>query len=347
MKKDNSMIASYQVDKHLLDTFIKGLSLGTYKYHQFYDTHDVLASNWFEIQNNFKFSKKPKRLPILFFDIEVDAEEGIFPDPPIAKWAVNAITTMNSITREITLFYIPPRDAKPRDWETEVVEFFNNTVAEHPEYEIDGIAFQFKKYKNDEKLLIDFWKHVRESAIIALSGFNSNLFDIPYLVNRSKNIFGRDYKKIISEFGDLRKFGEQYEIPDYSFIDLLHLYKPQSAGGMAFGKARESYKLDMIANIELKIGKLEHEESLVELYYKNPVKFFVYNIFDTVLLYLLNNKLKHIDTLKGLAQFANTPFTKALVGRSLLYQYDKLFQYWGDGKAVCCKLYNEEISKVT
>lgn len=340
------MKGSYIVDRGLQDEFIRGLQNGTYKYHQFYDTHDVLANNWFDIQDKFNFSQKPKQLPMMFFDIEVDAEEGVFPDPPIAKWAVNAIATMHSVTREVTLFYIPPSGNTDHNWEQEIIAYFNKTVEQHPEYRVDNINFKFKQFRNDEMLIADFWKHMRNSATVALAGFNSNLFDVPYLVNRSKKIFGRDYKSVISEFGGLRKFGEQYEIPDYAFIDLLHLYKPQSAGGMAFGKALESYSLESVAQRELKIGKLEHSESLVELYYKNPVKFFTYNIFDTVLLYLLNNKLKHIDKLKGLAQFANTPFTKSLVGRSLLYQYDKLNQYRRKQLAVCCKLYNEEISKV-
>ena len=340
------MKASYQVDRNLLDEFVSGLNSGKYKYHQFYDTHDVLANNWWTIQQKFNFSQKPKTLPILFFDIEVDAEEGVFPDPPIAKWPVNAIATMHSITRKITLFYLPPKQNSDHDWETEIKQLFNETVVKHPEYKVDGLSFEFKKYKNDDALIADFWKHVRQESVISLVGFNSNLFDVPYLVNRSKKIYGKDYKNVVSEFGNLRKFGEQYEIPDYSFIDLLHLYKPQSAGGMAFGEALESYKLESVAQKELKIGKLEHEESLVELYNQNPVKFFTYNIFDTLLLYLLNNKLKHIETLNDLARFANTPFTKALVGRSLLYQFNKLFQYWRKGQAVCCKLYNEEISKV-
>ena len=341
------MRGHYLVDKNLQDEFVHGLAAGKYHYHQFYDTHEVLANNWWDIQQKFKFSQKPKLLPLMFFDIEVDAEEGIFPDSPIAKWPVNAIATMHSITREITLFYIPPKTFDYNyNWESEIEKLYKKTVDEHPEYKIDNITFSFRKFKDDKTLINAFWEHVRDSSIIALSGFNSNLFDIPYLVNRSSKIFGREYKNIISEFGNVRKFGEQYEIPDYSFIDLLHLYKPQSAGGMAFGKARESYKLDAIASVELKVGKLDYEGSLVTLYTDDPVRFFVYNMFDTVLLFLLNKKLGHIEALKGLAQFANTPFTKALVGRSLLYQFDKLFQYWRKDLAVCSKLYNEEISKV-
>ena len=340
------MKGNYIVDQGLLNEFTSGMQNGSYKYHQFYDTHDVLANNWFDIQDKFNFSQKPKQIPMMFFDIEVDAEEGVFPDPPIAKWAVNAVATMHSITREVTLFYIPPKGNTNHKWESEIIEYFNETVKQHPEYKVDNISFIFKQFKTDEHLIADFWKSMRNSATMALAGFNSNLFDIPYLVNRSKNIFKNDYKNIISEFGGLRKFGEQYEISDYAFIDLLQLYKPQSAGGMAFGKALESYSLESVAQKELKIGKLEHSESLVELYYKNPVKFFTYNIFDTVLLFLLNNKLKHIDKLNGLSRFANTPFTKSLVGRSLLYQFDKLNQYRQKQLAICSKMYNEEISKV-
>ena len=340
------MKGSYIVDRNLLDEFVNGLKQGKYEYYQFYDTHDVLANNWWDIQQRFKFSQKPKQLPLMFFDIEVDAEDGIFPDPPIARWPVNAIATMHSVTKTVTLFFIPPKKSSNHNWEEEIKKLFFETVKQHPEYTVDGISFEFKQFKNDEILLKEFWLHVRDAAVVALVGFNSNIFDIPYLVNRTKKIYKNDYKNIISESGDLKKFGEKFEIPDYSFIDLLHLYKPQSAGGMSFGKALVNYSLESVSREELKIGKLDYEGSLVELYNNDPVRFFTYNIFDTVLLYLLNKRLKHIDVLKGLAQFTNTPFSKALVGRSLLYQYDKLFQYWQKGRAVCSKLYNEEISRV-
>ena len=336
----------YLVDKSVHEQSIKGLETSAYRYHQFYDTHDILASNWWQMLNTYKFSDKPKQLPLLFFDIEVDAEEGVFPDPPVAKWAVNSISTFNNVTRELTLFYIPPKSAPERDWEAEIKKLYLETVEQHSEYKIDNIKFIFKRFKDDKVLLAEFWKHVRDAGVIALVGYNSAIFDVPYLVNRTKKLYGKEYKSVISEFGDIRKYGEQFEIPDYSFIDLLHLYKPQSAGGMAFGKAQESYSLDHIANVVLGVGKLEYEGSLVELYTRDPIRFFVYNQFDTVLLHLLNRKLKHIDNLYGLAKFAKTPFTKALVGRSLLYQFDKLFQYWNKGLAVCSKLYNAEISKV-
>ncbi len=329
------------VTENVFNQFSKGLRFGNFKYHQFYDFVDPTIFAWYNIQQRFKFSESVKKLPLLFFDIEVDADESGFPDPQKAHWAVNSVSLFNNVTNELTLYIIPPK-GQTRNWDTEINELYKEVLNDHEEYYKDA-KVSIKKFKNDKDLLIEFWKDVHSQKAVALIGYNSNLFDIPYIMNRCMKLFGKqEYKNIVSPSGNIKKFGEQYEIPEIAFIDMLVLYKPQSAGGMAFGRARESYSLDFIANVEVKISKLEYEGSLITLYQNDPVRFFVYNIFDTILLHQLNEKLNHIDALYGLALYANAPFSKALVGRSLLYQFTKTFQYWDDNQAIMSKLYNEE-----
>jgi len=333
-------------DSQVMEEFIRGLNNGSYKWHQFYDIVDPSIFPWFEIQNKFNFSKRPKKMPLLFFDIETDNDENVFPDTNIAKWPVNSVSLFNNITRTLYLFFIPPQTAQDKtlsQWKSAIEKLYFETLEEHSEYKkIGEISIECFMYNNDKQLLTDFFKTVHKQQSVSLIGYNSSIFDIPYIFNRLKNI-SKDWKSIASIYKQVSTFGNQFEIPDLSFIDLLHLYKPQSAGGMAFGKARLSYKLDFIANVELGIGKLEYDGSLYRLYRDDPVRFFVYNIFDSILLELLNNKLFHVDALYGLAQFSNSPMSKALIGRSLLYQFSKVKEYWDKDKAIISKLYNSEL----
>ena len=326
----------------------KKLHNGELKWHNFYDITDPTIYNWYKIQKKFKFSETPKQLPLLFFDIEVDAEPAIFPDPDKAKWAINSISLYSNIENKLILFFIPPKGDQRTfsQWDKAIKDFYFKTEKEFPKYKIDNIELETIMCRNDKELLQKFFTTMFNFRAVALAGYNSALFDIPYVFNRARQLFNNSFENIVSQFGIVKKFGNQYEIPDIAFVDMLILYKPQSAGGMAFGKAQVSYELDYIAKTEIGVGKLEYEGNLIELYQKDPVRFFVYNMYDTILLHLLNEKLQHINNLYGLSQFANAPMSKALVGRSLLYQFNKTFDYWDNDKAILCKLYNEEIVAV-
>ena len=319
------------------------------KWHNFYDVSDPTIYNWYKIQQRFKFSETPKQLPLLFFDIEVDAEPAVFPDPDKARWPINSVSIYSNIENKLVLFFIPPKGKQysSSQWDKLIKEFYFETEKEFQKYKVNDIAIETIMCRNDKELLQNFFTIMFNFRAVALAGYNSALFDIPYIFNRARQLFNNSFENIVSQFGIVKKFGNQYEIPDITFVDMLILYKPQSAGGMAFGKAQVSYDLNYIAKTEIGVGKLEYEGNLIELYQKDPVRFFVYNMYDTILLHLLNEKLQHINNLYGLSQFANAPMSKALVGRSLLYQFSKTFDYWNNDKAILCKLYNEEIVAVS
>jgi hypothetical protein len=328
----------------MVNTFINGLRNHTYKWHNFYDIVDPAIGAMYNIENKFKFSTKSKILPLLFFDIEVDAVESEFPDPQKAKYPINSISIFNNTTNVLDLLIIPPKGVNKTqtEWIADIRHKYTNTVKDFPKYDIENIHIDVQVFKNDNALLKQFFNIIHTSGSIALLGYNSDLFDIPYIFNRLKNL-NSNWRNIASKYGQVDVFKDtKYEIPDIIFIDMLYLYKPQSAGGAAMGKARLSYGLDYIANVEIGIGKLEYEGNLISLYTDDPVTFFAYNIFDSTLLHLLNKKLNHVDTLYGLTQFAGAPMSKALVGRSLLYQFNKTIDYWDNGMSIRSKIYNEE-----
>ena len=103
---------------------------------------------------------------------------------------------------------------------------------------------------------------IEENTPEVLTGWNSKLYDIPYLVRRMDRIIGEKLMKRLSPWGLVTEHeifiaGRKqlsYDIGGISQLDYLDLYKKFTY------KAQESYRLDYIASVELKQKKLDHSE---------------------------------------------------------------------------------------
>ena len=167
---------------------------------------------------------------------------------------------------------------------------------------------------NEEGLIhtfLDWWqKHTPE----VITGWNCELYDIPYLVGRVERLMGEKMAKKFSPWGIVRKneitiMGRAnivFDIAGISVIDYLDLYKKSPATSN-----QESFKLDHIAMVELGEKKLDHSEfdTFREFYTKNWQKFVDYNIVDVELVDRLEDKLKLIDLCCTRAYDAKINFT--------------------------------------
>ena len=92
-----------------------------------------------------------------------------------------------------------------------------------------------------------------------------------------------------------------YKIQGISICDYLDLYKKFA------GTSRQSFKLDYIANLELGFGKLDYYEmgyeSMQEFMTQNFNTFVKYNIIDTVLIKLMDDKLKFIGLMRNICNY--------------------------------------------
>ena len=149
-----------------------------------------------------------------------------------------------------------------------------------------------------------------------LSGWNSNRYDIPYIINRIGRVLGEDrakdlspYKNIYSKFVAM-KFGKQEQvhcIDGISNIDYMDIYKKFCPVN------RESYKLDYIANVELDESKTDYgDQSLYEFMVNDWNTFVDYNIQDVKLLVKLEERLQYVELLRMLAYIGCTTFESAL-----------------------------------
>lgn len=217
-----------------------------------------------------------EHIGIYSIDIETSSENG-FPqvDNPVEE--VLLITLQNNFTKDITTFGVGS---------------FTPTV--HTEH----LNVNYIQCDTERALLFKFMDWWKENCPDVITGWNSSLFDIPYLVARTDRLLGDDHKKMYSPFGLVSRRviniqgREQttYDVQGVAQLDYLDLYKKFTY------TAQESYKLDYIAEVELGHKKLDNPYDTFKEFYENDWNLFVeYNIIDTVLVDELEDKMKLIE----------------------------------------------------
>ena len=165
---------------------------------------------------------------------------------------------------------------------------------------IDGVdAINYIKCKDEIDLLLNWlsWWHDPRWCPDVVTGWNTRLFDFPYLIRRVQNVIGGDVYKKFSPWGlvnerNINIGGRDnlaYEMVGVQQLDYYDLFKKF---GYSYG-AQESYKLDHIANVVLGEKKLSYEEhgNLYTLYKEDFQKFIDYNIKDVQLVDRLEEKM--------------------------------------------------------
>lgn len=166
------------------------------------------------------------------------------------------------------------------------------------------IVKNFRGFDDETALITDWLKWFDKQAFDLWSGWNSKLFDVPYIVNRIKNIREKlgiekpienklspvakaPIKQDVTDRLTGSKRGETYEIPGLLHHDYMDLY-------VTFAKhdPLPSYSLNYVTNLELGEGKLEYEGTINTIYKENFNLFTEYNVQDVLLLVKLEKKLK-------------------------------------------------------
>jgi DNA polymerase elongation subunit (family B) len=217
---------------------------------------------------------------------------GGFPEPSKAEEAILLITLQNNQTKEFITW------SKKRFDINEA-----RALKEETGFDIDAIQLDFRHFPDECDMLRDFLLWWRNAKIDCLTDWNGDGFDIPYIVNRITKLLGADAALQLSPFRKVKErtveMGERsfitYDLLGIAHLDYLQLYKK-------FGSynAKESYKLDFIANEELGVKKLDMGCSFKDSYKdENYSKFILYNLRDVELVDKLEDKM-------GLIQLAYT-----------------------------------------
>jgi len=242
--------------------------------------------------------KEAPDLNLCFFDIEVDfsKEKGFAPpEDPFNK--VTAVALHLSWLKRTICLAIKPNTLTTEEAQ-EVVNKFEDTIL----------------CESEEQLLQTFLDLIDDADI--LSGWNSEGFDIPYMVNRIARVLSKSHtrqfclwdrfpkSKTVVKYG---KDSETFELQGRVHLDYLELYRKYTYHEM------HSYTLDAIGEHELGERKVEYEGTLDQLYNNDFETFIAYNRQDVDLLVRLDEKLQFIDLANVLAH-ANTVLLQTTMG---------------------------------
>ena len=248
-------------------------------------------------EENYKGIDAPK-LQTAFFDIEVDFDPVRGYSSPADPFnPVTAISIYLQWMEQLVTLVIPP---KSMSWETaqEICNEFPNTML----------------YEREEDLISTFLDLIEDADII--SGWNSEGYDIPYLVNRATRILSKDDTRRFCLWNQLPKkrtferFGSEnitFDTIGRVHMDYMQLYRKYTY------EERHSYSLDAIGEYELDEKKTAYEGTLDQLYNQNFKTFIEYSRQDTALLDKMDKKLRFIALASELAH-ANTVLLQTTMG---------------------------------
>ncbi len=265
------------------------------------------------LENNYKGIEAPS-LNLAFFDIETgfDVDRGFAPvDDPFNP--VTAISVhLSHVDRLIALVLCPPTLSMD---------------------EAQKIASQFPDtflFDDERELLRSFMGVIEESD--CLSGWNSTLFDIPYIVNRIKRIIDEDAtrdlclwrqkprQRVVPKYG---KDHESYDLIGRVHLDYLELYQKHNP------QQQHSYRLDYIGEVEVGDNKVQYDGTLDDLYKKDFYKFIEYSRQDVALLVKIDAKKRFIELANQIAhvncvQLKTTMGSVALVEQAIILEMHQL-----------------------
>lgn len=250
--------------------------------------HQFLIDTFWEKHQEDTFTQHPVK--ILYIDIETYSPDE-FPIPSLAKDEINVITVYDSLKQRFVT------------WGTKQIE-----------KDINDCDFVF--CESEVVLLENFLNYLERDYPDIITGWNTEFFDIPYIINRIYNVLGEEPVKRLSPVRSVYKrefvgqFGQnqsKYYIKGVSCLDYLDVYKKFSVG------LRESYKLDVIAEYELGDKKIDYgNTNLSSLADEDWQTFVEYNIQDVNLIVKMEDKLRYLELLRMLAYVGCTTFESAM-----------------------------------
>ena len=241
-------------------------------------------------------------MKIITIDIEVACENG-FPDVEASQEEMLCITIKDLATGKFITW--GTREAK--------------------------VDTEYRVFWTEQEMLADFHKWWCSNTPDIITGWNCNLYDIPYICRRLERVLGEKWQKSLSPWNkvNMREVYIQgrrnlaYDILGVSILDYLDLYRKFTYTN------QESYRLEHIATVELGEGKLDHSEfeNFKDFYTEHWQKFVEYNIKDVDLVDRLEKKMKLLELAVTMSYDAKVNFedvySQVRMWDTLIYNYLK------------------------
>jgi DNA polymerase elongation subunit (family B) len=235
-----------------------------------------------------------RNMPDLYAcDIEVDVTDEGFAEPEDAKNRINSIAWVRH--PDCYVFGLKPLSGEECDQ-------IEKKINDHVKKSGKEYKFIYKQYKNEADMLYDFlYNYARHAPLI--TGWFFWGYDWDYIYNRCTKRLNMDisfmsptsqwYEHTIKIKGKKRKIMLPYH---KLIVDYLAIYKKWDRTV----DVKENDTLDFVSNAALGISKIKYPGTFQELFNKDYDIHVFYNAVDAILIELLDEKLKTMNTFLGL-----------------------------------------------
>lgn len=275
------------------------------EYRNFVESHNLIFESDISpvhkfLSDNFYHLEGPVNKG--YFDIEVDfdlSQNRGYPTPEDPFGAINAVSLFDDARKEYHMIMLTD----------------DHSIVLKDDFE--GFPVINHHCLSEREVLETFVRLIED--IDVLSAWYGNGFDIPYILGRLERLYGRDgltmlcrggyrvdYREYVDDFGN---DAIQYMLVGRVHLDLLEIYKKFTRNTQG---EMPSYKLDIIAEKELGLKKVEYTGNLGDLYRNDPRKFFEYSLHDARLLKMLDDKKKFLNLAITMGRRATIRFNEVL-----------------------------------
>jgi DNA polymerase elongation subunit (family B) len=171
------------------------------------------------------------------------------------------------------------------------------------EREIQGDGYVLEIFRDEKDLLTRFINIFAAIHPTVITGWNTDGYDIPYLMGRCKKVLGAQSIKKFSPAGivEQSKSGK-WKIFGVSSLDYIKLYKNFTYTELP------NYRLDTVAKKELGRGKVEYDGDLDTLFTQDIHKFAYYNMTDVDLIVDMDDKLQLLNLARTICHKGHVPY---------------------------------------
>ena len=278
-----------------------------------------------EVVLDSDFNQQPMR--IFYIDIETEMGDQ-FEGPTTAAQRINMITVYDTGTGKYHTWslYDEPKNLFKEDSDLYVLHTFRNS---------EPLMLQW---------FVDWW---HDNMPDVVCGWNSEAFDIPYIIRRIENVFGEEElgKKLCQRLSPVNKYSKKINERDISkneranvsaemtvtinglfLADALRLYRDKFKIHDALDGG---YGLTNVGDAEGLGKKLDYSDegkgTLRDLYMKNRQMFYEYNVRDVELLKNIEQKTKLIALARRVTSIGLSDYGTVYGSASYLLQSLAIF----------------------
>lgn len=295
-----------KLERHDFDTVDEfNAALRQYAAHE---KHESDIQPLFKILMNEYYQRPLPVLNFAFIDIETDTRKALGWSTVMNPYAaINAVTIYQSWTQKYVTLLLPPKGYDRKNFDLDVSKMLH-------ELKMDFVP-EFVLCSNETELLMLMVEAIQNCDI--LSGWNSEFFDIPYIMARLERIAPKLLAKM-SFLGAkpprkniVMRYGEEsitYKLHGRCHLDYLDLFKK-----FAQDVKYPTYSLGFVGEAEVGAPKIHFEGHFEDFYNEQFVRFACYNARDVDILVKLNAKRKLIQLVNTMAH-ENTCLFENLLG---------------------------------